>query len=448
MKSQLCKVISCLVILIFAFNLATITSDAASNSATFKDVKKENPHYNDILWAKEKGIVNGQANNLFNPGGNITEAELVKIFAEYFQLKSTSYKLPNEKTHWSDTYYNIMADYKVPLFGYSDISLRNKPIDREHFAMVLTFLIDREHYNLEGAVQFLLKYNITNNQYSTGTTIEKFGYYNPLKRQQVASFMKRIDTSLKNYRSENSAITNHYPSDSDASLAFQAEYYQIEPTNLSKNTHALISKQELLKMTKLLGTTWFLEESRGMTVSDYLLDASAYGLLTVGGQQQIGDDYYFVYSEKHAKAILKQYFNIDLQPSQLKTGLSKDHDVEMNIFYKNGYYYVPGYEFPGSIYVPYRNITYVNHIQNGYYEVKYTNYNLDYYRNEGSDLYFGNISDHLWTDFTEKEKNAFIYGDHYYGNAILKRQDNGTYVILEISDIDYFSREEIFSIIK
>lgn len=74
MKSQLCKVLSCLVILIFAFNLVTITSDAASNSATFKDVKKENPHYNDILWAKEKGIVNGQANNLFNPGGNITEA--------------------------------------------------------------------------------------------------------------------------------------------------------------------------------------------------------------------------------------------------------------------------------------------------------------------------------------------------------------------------------------
>ena len=77
--------------------------------------------------------------------------------------------------------------------------------------------------------------------------------------------MKRIDTSLKNYRSEDSAITNH----SDSSLAINAESCQIEPTNLLK------CKQDLLKMTKLLGTTCFLEESRGMTVSDYLLDASA-----------------------------------------------------------------------------------------------------------------------------------------------------------------------------
>ena len=56
---------------------ATLTAGAASGA--FKDVKDGAWYENAVLWAQEKGIVNGYADGSFKPNNNVTRAELTGV---------------------------------------------------------------------------------------------------------------------------------------------------------------------------------------------------------------------------------------------------------------------------------------------------------------------------------------------------------------------------------
>jgi hypothetical protein len=56
---------------------ATLTAGAASGA--FKDVKEGAWYENAVLWAQEKGIVNGYADGTFKPNNNVTRAELTGV---------------------------------------------------------------------------------------------------------------------------------------------------------------------------------------------------------------------------------------------------------------------------------------------------------------------------------------------------------------------------------
>ncbi|WP_029192566.1 S-layer homology domain-containing protein [Paenibacillus harenae] len=56
------------------FGCASLTAGAASGA--FKDIKAGAWYESAVLWAQEKGIVNGYPDGTFKPNGNVTRAEL------------------------------------------------------------------------------------------------------------------------------------------------------------------------------------------------------------------------------------------------------------------------------------------------------------------------------------------------------------------------------------
>ena len=99
------KVINFIVVLTL---LANITVYA---EMSFTDVNKNDWYYDSVMYASEKGIINGIGNNQFNPQGILTVAEAIKLSASihanynnYEDLKPST-----ASTHWAEPYY----DYAV-----------------------------------------------------------------------------------------------------------------------------------------------------------------------------------------------------------------------------------------------------------------------------------------------------------------------------------------------
>ena len=75
---------------------------------SFTDVNKNDWYYDSVMYASEKGIINGVGNNKFNPQGILTVAEAIKLSASihanynnYDGLKPSA-----TSTHWADTYFD------------------------------------------------------------------------------------------------------------------------------------------------------------------------------------------------------------------------------------------------------------------------------------------------------------------------------------------------------
>ncbi len=78
---------------------------------SFTDVNKNDWYYDSVMYASEKGIINGIGNNQFNPQGILTVAEAIKlsasIHANYNNYEGL--KPSTASTHWAEPYY----DYAV-----------------------------------------------------------------------------------------------------------------------------------------------------------------------------------------------------------------------------------------------------------------------------------------------------------------------------------------------
>lgn len=171
--------------------------------ATFKDVSPKHYAYDAVNWAKAKGIVagyttNGKPNGLFGPDDVVTEAQFVKMVAQYLGLKDDAgdiSKARYSKTHWSDTYYDALAKYEVPLRGYLHNDDRNTPALRGTVAEALGYLIGNQT-DLKSSIQYLIDNGISNGQYPQYEKTdlhEYFGSANKLTRAQVVTFLHRME---------------------------------------------------------------------------------------------------------------------------------------------------------------------------------------------------------------------------------------------------------------
>ena len=84
----------------------------SSVSATeYADVKEADHFYDEVLFASDKGIINGIGNNLYNPQGILTVAEGIKISAcinaSFYGKEIIPY---DNSTHWADAYYDYALE--------------------------------------------------------------------------------------------------------------------------------------------------------------------------------------------------------------------------------------------------------------------------------------------------------------------------------------------------
>ncbi|MFJ7734505.1 S-layer homology domain-containing protein [Lysinibacillus sp. NPDC097231] len=168
----------------------------------FTDVDKKHYANEAIQWAQQRGIVsgytdnNGKPNGKFGPNDSVTEAQFAKMLAEFYGFKDDKGKL-NKFTPtplWSDTYYDALAAYGVPLNGYLDSGLRNKSVKRGVVAQAIGHLSGNAN-SLTDSINFMIGEGITtgqNPQYENSDLFKYFGANNTLTRAQAVAFLYRM----------------------------------------------------------------------------------------------------------------------------------------------------------------------------------------------------------------------------------------------------------------
>ncbi|MDD4352548.1 MAG: S-layer homology domain-containing protein, partial [Candidatus Gracilibacteria bacterium] len=88
--------------------------------ADFPDVPPTHPRYDEIIYLKQEGIVNGYADGTFRPTGRITRAELLKIVMGARGLTpSGESDLSDVQDHWVESYVATAKKLGI-VGGYPD----------------------------------------------------------------------------------------------------------------------------------------------------------------------------------------------------------------------------------------------------------------------------------------------------------------------------------------
>ncbi|KOS59909.1 S-layer homology domain-containing protein [Lysinibacillus agricola] len=226
------KIVCALLLSIFV-----MTSGYTVQAAGFKDVPEDHYAYEAIIWAEKYDIVNGYADGTFKPNATITEQQLAKLLANFYELESPFDELKKQTPAaiWSDEYYNRLASYGVPLNGYLDNNIRAASVKRGVVAQAITHLAHGKS-GLDQSIQFLIHYYIStgqNPQYENRNLQKFFGVTNNMTRAQVVTMLHRMDER------------NFYEISEDAQAIHE------NTSNASLNTRAKNGQNQLDKTMQL-----------------------------------------------------------------------------------------------------------------------------------------------------------------------------------------------------
>ena len=179
------------------FSILIIASAGNVQAAGFRDVSEDHYAYEAIVWAEEYDIVNGFTDGTFKPNATITEQQLAKLLANFYELESPSDELKKQTptANWSDEFYNQLASYGVPLNGYFDNRIRAATVKRGVVAQAITHLASGKK-GLDQSIQFLLDTYISsgqNPQYADRNLQKFYGVMNNMTRAQVVTMLYRMD---------------------------------------------------------------------------------------------------------------------------------------------------------------------------------------------------------------------------------------------------------------
>mgnify|MGYP003456251052 CR=1 FL=1 len=97
-------------------------------AATISDVPTSNGKYTAINWAVDNGLLSLYTGNKFDMNGNVSETEMVAMFAKL----DANYK----HSLTADMTYLYYADLNIPLQGALSKAQRNSLVTRGDFAVV------------------------------------------------------------------------------------------------------------------------------------------------------------------------------------------------------------------------------------------------------------------------------------------------------------------------
>ena len=166
-----------------------ITPTSPSASSHFSDVKMDHWAYASIKWGSAEGIIKGYPDGSFKPDNPVTEAQFVMMLSRLDgSVKSTFTAIPSE--HYTSAIYRYFEGRNISLKGYSDHSLRDKPITRGKVAQVIAafngFDLSPHH-----AVQYMYMEDL-----SSGLTGKKdyqdYGSHLTMTRAQAVTFFQRL----------------------------------------------------------------------------------------------------------------------------------------------------------------------------------------------------------------------------------------------------------------
>lgn len=155
---------------------------AQVEAATISDVPTSNGKYTAINWAVDNGLLSLYTGNKFDMNGNVSEAEMVAMFAKL----DANYK----HSLTADMTYLYYADLNIPLQGALSKAKRTSLVTRGDFAVVYAAMngldLSKTH-----AIQYLYTQEISTG--SNGTkTYESYKPSSNLSRGDIAVFLYRM----------------------------------------------------------------------------------------------------------------------------------------------------------------------------------------------------------------------------------------------------------------
>ncbi|MGE7912891.1 VWA domain-containing protein [Lysinibacillus xylanilyticus] len=168
-------------LLCFVLVFVTATPAVTQAATTINDVPTNNSKYKAISWAVDNDLLSLNSANNFLPNEQITERELVVMFAKLDRNYALTYN--------DSVAYNFYSDFYLPFNGTYTTANRSKDVTRGQFARVYAAFkgLDLEEPQ---AVQYLYT-----NDISTGSTGKKtfadFNASTKLTRGDIAEFLYR-----------------------------------------------------------------------------------------------------------------------------------------------------------------------------------------------------------------------------------------------------------------
>lgn len=170
-----------------------ITTNA---EASFKDVPSKHRYATEINWGVQKNIIGGYEDNTFHPDANVTEAQFVKIYTNYFNFTQDTTTIKDE--HWSTTYYRTLQNYGIELLGTNDNSYKSAIINRGTVAELIGHGLGTTR-SMPEAVQYLFDQKITDGKFPNKTNpLDKFGAAEKITRAELVVFLYRMEQMGKN----------------------------------------------------------------------------------------------------------------------------------------------------------------------------------------------------------------------------------------------------------
>lgn len=179
----------CLFLLLF-FITSLLMPNTGKAAVPFTDIRSTHWAFESVDWAYNKKIISGYTNGTFGPKRTLTEAEFLVMLNRYNCLNDKGVVVKNADRHWAAQEYAYAKSKNLPLNGYTNFILREKPVTRGQVARIVA-AFDGFDLNQAHAAQYMYV-----NQLSSGTTgIKNYADYavdQPLTRAEAAVFVHRL----------------------------------------------------------------------------------------------------------------------------------------------------------------------------------------------------------------------------------------------------------------
>src|SRR5699024_6358657 len=111
------KITSILTICLLGFMLNFTVKEVHAHE--FTDIQSY-PSADSIEWAYSKGLVGGFEDHTFRPNSWLTEAHFAAILTRYYKViqDESALYIAHDNKIWSNSIYEALARFKVPLVGY------------------------------------------------------------------------------------------------------------------------------------------------------------------------------------------------------------------------------------------------------------------------------------------------------------------------------------------
>ncbi|WP_367183388.1 D-alanyl-D-alanine carboxypeptidase family protein [Sporosarcina sp.] len=193
------KLMFIVMIVICLHSLAVLTGSSQVLAREFKDVKSTHPASEAIEWASTEEIIGGFEDRTFRPNTLLTEAQFAAMLTRYYpeiKKEAATFKELDGKI-WSNSTYEALSRFHVPLLGYENRAYRNQPMMRGLLAQVISY-VNGQSSKLEESIHYLLDENISTGQSMQSTNLlEMYGARNHVTRAQAVLFFHRLDQQGK-----------------------------------------------------------------------------------------------------------------------------------------------------------------------------------------------------------------------------------------------------------